>query len=48
MLVGLMIFCAVGAIVLIGLSVYAEMQDLWAHSGKHNEAAHPSIRPHHR
>jgi hypothetical protein len=35
-----MVFCSVGAIFLIGLSVYAELQDLWAQSGKHNEAAH--------
>jgi hypothetical protein len=31
MLVVLMVFCAVGAIFLIGLGAYAEFQELWAH-----------------
>lgn len=48
MLVVLMIFCAVGAIFLIGLGAYAEFQDLWAQSGKHSARGHPPAHPHHR
>jgi hypothetical protein len=47
MLVVLMIFCAVGAIFLIGLGAYAEFQELWAHSD-HRVAAgssHPVQPP---
>jgi hypothetical protein len=33
---------------LIGLSVYADIHDLSAHSGKRDEDPHPSIRPYHR
>jgi len=42
----LMVFCALGAIFLLGRRVYAELQELWAQSGKHNEAAHASNPPH--
>ena len=31
MLVTLMIFCAAGAVFLIGLGAYTEFHDLWAH-----------------
>lgn len=46
MLMLLMIFCAVGAVFLIALSVYAEFQDLYPHHPtKHS--GHPPIRLHH-
>jgi hypothetical protein len=48
MLVLLMVFCAAGAVFLIGLSLYAELQDLWTTSGRNRIGEHPSIRPHHR
>lgn len=47
MLVVLMVFCAVGAIFLIGLGAYAEFQELWAHPD-HRVAAgssHPVQSP---
>lgn len=47
MLVVLMIFCAVGAIFLIGLGAYAEFQELWTHPARHGVDGHPPIRPHH-
>jgi hypothetical protein len=47
MLMVLMLFCAVGAVFLIGLGAYAEFEDLWPHSTRHREV-HPAIRTHHR
>ena len=46
MLVVLMLFCAAGAIFLIALAAYAEIQVLWPHSTKHSAVSHPSDRRH--
>jgi hypothetical protein len=41
----LMTFCAVGAVFLIVLAIYAEFQDLYPHPTK--RGGHPEFRPHH-
>jgi hypothetical protein len=47
MLIVLMILCAAGAVVLIGLGAYGEFRELWVHPMKHGGDGHPEIRPHH-
>jgi hypothetical protein len=47
MLMVLMLFCAAGAVFLIGLGAYAEFEDLWPHSRRHREGQ-PASRTHHR
>lgn len=44
MLFELMVFCAVAAIFLIGLSVFSELRDLWSHP-EHREVGGGSHLP---
>ncbi len=46
MLVGLMLFCAAGAVFLIGLSAYTEFRDVKA--SKNRVIRNPTISTHHR
>jgi hypothetical protein len=48
MLVVLMLFCAVGSVFLIGLSVYAEVRDLRHKSTRDHIDRESGLRTHHR
>lgn len=48
MVVVLMIFCAAGAVFLLGLGAYTEFRQLWANSGKGSVSQHLPVRPYHR
>ncbi len=54
MLIVLMLFCAAGAVFLIGLGAYAEFRELWAHpdhrfvGGGSHPAPHGHSGPTHR
>jgi hypothetical protein len=41
MLMVLMLFCATGAVFLIGLGIYAEFRDLRAHPGRRERVSGP-------
>jgi hypothetical protein len=48
MLLVRMLFCAAGAVFLLALGGYAELQDLRSHFAKHSAVPHPSDRRHFR